>query len=79
MEGGAGWCRVLQESMLQCVLFSVLMPYLGMESNRKVHQWYSFGSNKRKDCEELYLDIMRLNVQDKKSSIGECKMTHMDK
>lgn len=37
-----------------------------------------FGSNKRKDCEELYLDIMRLNIQYQKSSIGECKITHMD-
>lgn len=55
------------------------MPYLGMESNSKVHQWYLFGSNKRKDCEELYLDMMRLNVQCKKSSIGEYKMTHVDK
>lgn len=31
MEGGAEWYEVLKGSVLGCVMFSVLISYLGME------------------------------------------------
>lgn len=75
MLDGVELCK---KSALQCVLFNVLCLTWEWNQIAKFIKMHLFGSIKRKDCEELYQDVMKLNVQYQKSNINECKMTHID-